>query len=150
MERPLEGFRVLDLSNETGFLCGRMLAELGADVVKIEPPAGDPVRHRPPYVGGASDPERSITWLASNVRKRGVTLDVTKPDGRALLDRLCAGADALIETFSPRELAATKLDYDTLHAAHPQLVVCSITPFGRSGPYADYRATDVTITAMGG
>ena len=79
-----------------------------------------------------------------------MTLDVTRPEGRALLDRLCAGADALIETCDPDQLAAARLDYATLHAAHPQLVVCSITPFGRSGPYAAYRASDLTITAMGG
>ena len=150
MQRPLDGFRILDLSDETGFLCGRMLAELGADVIQIEPPAGDPARHRPPYVGGVADPERAITWLAYNASKRGVTLDPRKPDGRALLDRLCATADALIETCDPATLAATRLDYATLHAAHPQLVVCSITPFGRSGPYAGYRASDLTITAMGG
>src|SRR5690349_15791737 len=98
MSRPLDGFRILDLSDETGFLCGRMLAELGADVIKIEPPAGDPARHRPPYAGDGADPERAITWLAYNASKRGVTLDLAQPEGRALLDRLCATADALIET----------------------------------------------------
>jgi crotonobetainyl-CoA:carnitine CoA-transferase CaiB-like acyl-CoA transferase len=150
MSRPLDGFRILDLSDETGFLCGRMLAELGADVIKVEPPAGDPARHRPPYAGDGADPERAITWLAYNASKRGVTLDLARPEGRALLDRLCATADALIETCDPATLAALRLDYEALHAAHPQLVVCSITPFGRSGPYAGYRAGDLTVTAMGG
>lgn len=150
MARPLDCYRILDLSNETGFLCGRVLAELGADVIMIEPPGGDPARRRPPYVGHIADPERSITWLAYNASKRGVTLDVTTPQGRALLDRLCTTADALIETFDPDELSKARLDVATLHAAHPQLVVCSITPFGRSGPYADHRATDLTVTAMGG
>jgi len=150
MVRPLDGFRVLDLSDETGFLCGRMLAELGADVIKVEPPGGDAARRRPPFVGGTADPERAVTWLAYNASKRGVTLDVMRAEGRGVLDRLCATADALIETYSPDAIAAAQLDYATLHAAHPQLVVCSITPFGRSGPYADYRASDLTITAMGG
>jgi crotonobetainyl-CoA:carnitine CoA-transferase CaiB-like acyl-CoA transferase len=148
--RPLDGYRVLDLTDETGFLCGRMLAELGADVIKVEPPAGDPARFQPPYVGGVADPERAITWLAYNASKRGVTLDLTREEGRTLLDRLCATADAVIETFDPLTLAELNLDYETLHASHPQLVVCSITPFGRSGPHASYRATDLTITAMGG
>lgn len=102
MQRPLDGYRVLDLSNETGFLCGRMLAELGADVVKIEPPSGDPARFRPPYVGGVADPERAITWLAYNASKRGVTLDLSSASGRALFDRLCATADAIVETYDPR------------------------------------------------
>ena len=150
MQRPLDGYRVLDLSNETGFLCGRMLAELGADVVKIEPPSGDPARFRPPYVGGVADPERAITWLAYNASKRGVTLDLSSASGRALFDRLCATADAIVETYDPATLAALKLDWETLHAAHPQLVVCSITPFGRTGPYAAYRGSDITVTAMGG
>lgn len=148
--RPLDGYRILDLSDETGFLAGRMLAELGADVIKIEPPAGDPVRFRPPYAGGAADSERAITWLAYNASKRGVTLDLSLEKGRALFDRLAATADAVIETFDPLTLAELNLDYETLHASHPQLVVCSITPFGRTGPYAGYRATDLTITAMGG
>lgn len=150
MQRPLDGFRVLDLSDETGFLCGRMLAELGADVVKIEPPSGDPARFRPPYVGGVSDPERAITWLAYNASKRGVTLDLASAAGRVLFDRLCATADAIVETYDPATLAALKLDWATLHVAHPQLVVCSITPFGRTGPYAAYRGSDLTVTAMGG
>jgi crotonobetainyl-CoA:carnitine CoA-transferase CaiB-like acyl-CoA transferase len=149
-QRPLDGYRVLDLSDETGFLAGRMLAELGADVVKIEPPAGDPARFRPPYVGGVADPERSVTWLAYNASKRGVTLDLALEKGRALFDRLATTSDAVVETFDPLTLLELNLDYETLHAAHPQLVVCSITPFGRTGPYASYRASDLTITAMGG
>ncbi|MBM4242848.1 MAG: CoA transferase [Deltaproteobacteria bacterium] len=150
MQRPLDGFRVLDLSDETGFLCGRMLAELGADVIKVEPPGGDPARLSPPYVGGVADPERAVTWLAYNASKRGVTLDLSRVEGRALFDRLCATADALVETYDPAALATLKLDWDTLHAAHPRLVVCSITPFGRTGPYAAYRGSDITATAMGG
>jgi crotonobetainyl-CoA:carnitine CoA-transferase CaiB-like acyl-CoA transferase len=105
---------------------------------------------RPPYVGGTADPERAITWLAYNASKRGVTLDLARTEGRALFDRLCATADAVIETYDPTTLTALQLDYTTLHARHPQLVVCSITPFGRSGPHATYRASDLTITAMGG
>ncbi|HEY8517475.1 MAG TPA: CaiB/BaiF CoA-transferase family protein [Candidatus Binatia bacterium] len=152
MARALDGYRVLDLTDEKGFLCGRILAELGADVIKIEPPGGDPVRHRPPWIASGSAPqaERSIPWLAYNASKRGVTLDVTSARGRELLDRLCAGADALIESYDPQMLAAARVDYATLSAAHPQLVVCSITPFGRSGPCAGWRGSDLTVTAMGG
>ncbi|MEW6269907.1 MAG: CoA transferase, partial [Thermodesulfobacteriota bacterium] len=152
MVRALDGYRVLDLTDEKGFLCGRILAELGADVIKVEPPGGDPVRHRPPWIaaGDVPEPERSIPWLAYNASKRGVTLDVTSPAGRELLDRLCAGADALIESYDADALAAARVDYATLSAAHPRLVVCSISPFGRSGPYAGWRGSDLTVTAMGG
>ncbi len=150
MARLLDGFRILDLSDEKGFFCGRILAELGADVIKVEPPGGDPIRRRGPWIGGVADPERSIDWLAYNASKRGVTLDPTTARGRELLDRLCERADALIESYDPETLAAARLDFATLGAAHPQLVVCSITPFGRTGPYAAWRASDLTVTAMGG
>ncbi len=150
MARSLDGLCVLDLSDEKGFLCGRILAELGADVLKIEPPSGDPVRRRGPFAGGKADPERSIPWLAHNASKRGITLDVSRPAGREILDRLCDGADALIESLDPAALRAARLDYPTLAARHPHLVVCSISPFGRSGPYAEHRGSDLTVTAMGG
>jgi crotonobetainyl-CoA:carnitine CoA-transferase CaiB-like acyl-CoA transferase len=150
MSRCLDGVRVLDLSDEKGFLCGRMLADLGADVVQIEPPGGAEARRAGPFVGGAHDPERSIPWLAYNAGKRGITLDVAEPRGREVLDRLCERADALVESLEPAELHAARLDYATLGARHPHLVVCSISPFGRSGPHAEYRGSDLTATAMGG
>lgn len=150
MPRFLDGHRVLDLSDERGFLCGRMLADLGADVIKIEPPDGDPARRTGAFAGDVRDPERSITWLAYNAGKRGITLDVTRPRGREILDRLCARADALVESVEPERLDATRIDYATLEASHPRLVVCSISPFGRSGPYARHRGGDLTATAMGG
>jgi benzylsuccinate CoA-transferase BbsE subunit len=150
MSRSLDGVRILDLTDERGFLCGRILADMGADVVKIEPPGGDPIRRIGPFVGAAVDPERAVPWLAYNASKRGITLDVTASGGREILDRLCATADALIESCEPAVVRAARLDYATLAAAHPHLVVCSISPFGRSGPYASWRATDLTIVAMGG
>ncbi|MFQ5666746.1 MAG: CoA transferase [Candidatus Binatia bacterium] len=149
----LDGYRILDLTNEPGFLAGKLLADLGADVVKVEPPDGDPARHRGPFVGGTADPERSILWLALNTSKRGVTLDLDRPRGREIFLALCRQADAVIESggaASPSSLAARDLGYDTLRVANPKLVFCSISPFGQNGPYSTYRGTDITAVAMGG
>lgn len=150
MSRLLDGFRILDLSDERGLLCGRMLADLGADVIQVEPPGGSAVRRTGAFLGDRPDPERSITWLAYGAGKRGITLDVTRPRGREILDRLCERADALVESFDAADLAAARLDYPTLAARHPRLVVCSISPFGRSGPRAGWRGSDLTATATGG
>jgi benzylsuccinate CoA-transferase BbsE subunit len=146
----LHGLRVLDLTGEPGFLAGMLLAELGADVVKVEPPGGDPVRRRPPFWGGAEDPERSIAWLALNASKRGITLDLERPAGRDLLLRLVARADVLLESDAPGGLAARGLGWDVLHARNPRLVLCSLTPFGQTGPRAGWRGSDLTVVALSG
>src|SRR5262250_2154820 len=107
----LHGTRVLDLTAEPGFLAGKLLGDLGADVVKIEPPGGDPARRRPPFWGGAPDPERSLLWLALNTSKRGITLDLERPRGRELFLALVDHADVLLETEPPGQMAARGLDW---------------------------------------
>jgi len=150
----LSGYRVLDCTTEPGFLAGKLLGDLGADVIKVEPPGGDLARRRAPFLGGTADPEASILWLALNTSKRGITLDLGHPEGRDLFLRLCGTADAVIECRWPRcgvpPLAARGLDWDTLRGANPKLVSCEISPFGQEGPYAGYRASDITLVAMGG
>jgi benzylsuccinate CoA-transferase BbsE subunit len=146
----LSGFRILDLSDERGHLAGRILGDLGADVVKLEPPGGDPLRRRGPWLGGVEDPERSLPWLAGNASKRGVTLYARSPRGRTLFSRLVASADVLLESFEPGTLEEWGLGWEILHAENPSLVQCSITPFGRSGPRAAWRAHDLVIVAAGG
>jgi len=146
----LDGIRVLDLCDERGLLCGRILSDLGADVVRVEPPGGSPVRRRGAHLGGGADPERSVEWLAYAAGSRGITLDPTLPRGREILGRLCERADLLVETLDPVALRAAGLDWPTLSARHPRLVACSITPFGRSGPFSEARGSDLTVTAMGG
>src|SRR5690348_10564988 len=94
----LEGLRVLDLTREPGFLAGKLLGDLGADVVKVEPPSGDPARRRVPFWGGVADPERSLLWLALNTSKRAITLDLARPRGREILLELAARADVLVDT----------------------------------------------------
>ena len=146
----LQGLRVLDLADEPGFLTGRLLGDLGADVIKVEPPGGHLLRRRPPFWDGKEDPERGIAWLAQNTSKRGITLNLTRPRGRDLLLLLCEKTDAVIETGRPGELDSLGLGYAALAARNPLLVLCSITPFGQSGPYRNFRASDLTTLAMGG
>jgi benzylsuccinate CoA-transferase BbsE subunit len=150
MRGNLYGTRVLDLTHEPGFFAGKLLGDLGADVVKVEPPAGDPARRRPPFWGGVADPERSLLWLAMNTSKRGLTLDLDRPRGRELFLDLAARADVVLESDAPGRLAARGLGWDALHARNPRLVLCSLTAFGQSGPYAARRGSDLTVSAMSG
>jgi len=145
----LQGIRVLDLTDESGFLAGKALGDMGADVIKLEPPTGDPAR-RAPYLGDIEDPERSLLWLAMNTSKRGITLDLEQARGAALFGELVASADVVIETTRPGALDERGIGWEAFHAAHPQLVWCSITPFGLTGPYAAYAANDLICVAMGG
>jgi len=146
----LDGIRVLDLTGEPGFLAGKILADAGADVVKVEPPGGDSARRRGPFVGDVEDPERSLPWLAMNTSKRGITLDLERPRGRELYRRLCAGADVVLETFAPGWLAERGIDHADLASECPRLVHCAITPFGRTGPWAGWKAPDLVVVALGG
>lgn len=147
---PLAGLRVLDLADEKGALAGKLLGDLGADVVKVERPGGDPMRNIPPFLGGTPHRERSLFFWAYNTSKRGITLDITRPAGRSLFARLAARADVVIETFPPGTLEALGLGYEALAAAQPRLVLVSITPCGQSGPYRDLRASDTVLQALGG
>ena len=146
----LSGIRVLDLAGEPGFLAGKILAEVGADVIKLEPPGGDREGRRGPYLGDVEDPERSLPWLALNTSKRGITLELRSRVGVELFKRLARKADVVLETFAPGTLTELGLGYETLSAENPRLVHCALSAFGQSGPYAHYRAHDLTIVALGG
>src|SRR5262245_56753342 len=132
MRGNLDGIRVLDLTNEAGHFAGKLLGDLGADVVKVEPPGGDPIRRRGPFWGHAADPERSPVWLAYSTSRRGITLDVTKPRGRDLFLDLVARFDVVVETHAPGELEKLGLGWDDLRACNPRLVLCSLTPWGQA------------------
>lgn len=146
----LSPYRVLDLTDERGLLCGRVLADLGADVIQIEPPGGSPARRIGPFYRDQPHIENSLFWWAYAANKRSITLDVATADGQALLKRLAASAHFLIESGRPGELAALGLGYDELAKINPALVVVSITPFGQTGPYADHLASDLVGMGMGG
>ena len=147
---PLAPFRVIDLTNELGQLAGRMLGDLGAEVIKVEQPGGDESRFIGPFRGDVVDPEYSLHWWTFNANKLGVTLDLTTSGGQELFTRLLSTADFLIETCPPDAAAALGLGVETVRSSHPRLVHTSITPFGREGPYANWKATDLVGTAMGG
>ena len=146
----LAPYRVLDLTDERGLLAGKILADLGADVLQIEPPGGSPARKIGPFHGDDPQPEKSLFWWAYAANKRGITLDLEQKDGQALLEKLVAEADFLIESFTPGYLDGLGLGYQHLAEINPKLVMVSITPFGQDGPYSNYQATDIVGMALGG
>ena len=137
----LSPYRVLDLTDERGLLCGKILADLGADVIQIESPAGSPSRRVGPFYRGEIHVERSLYWWAYAANKRGVTLDVATTDGRALLTRLVEKADFLIESGAPGALAALGLRWDALSEINPALIMASITPSQLEAPLLLDQAT---------
>lgn len=150
-ELPLGGIRVLDLAGPLGSYCGRLLADAGADVVKVEPPEGDPLRHRPPFAGDRPGPQSSLSFAYYHANKRGVMLDYRRPEAAAALADLGANADVVVLTPTVREPVAGFDPADgQLAWAGPQTVVCSITPFGLTGPYRTWRATHLISHAMSG
>ena len=146
----LAPYRVLDLTDERGLLAGKILADLGADVVQIEPPGGNPARNIGPFYGDDPQPEKSLFWWAYAANKRSITLDLDQKDGQALLKKMVAEADFLIESFAPGYLDTLGIGYDVLAEINPKLVMVSITPFGQDGPYSNYQATDIVGMALGG
>ena len=146
----LEGCRVLDLADEKGTYCSRVLADCGADVIAIEPPGGSPTRHVGPFYRDEVDPEKSLFWFYTNANKRGITLDLQSEEGRDLFLRLVDTADVVVESGPPGRLDRLGLGYEQLRRRKAALVMTSITPFGQTGPYKDYAVDDLVLTAMGG
>ncbi|MBF6568175.1 MAG: CoA transferase [Candidatus Binataceae bacterium] len=146
----LAGLRVLDLTDYTGHLCARLMADLGADVVKIEPPGGDSGRRIGPFVDDLPHPNRSLFFWFYNFNKRSLTLNLEAPRGREILLDLARSADVVIENFAPGRADAMGLGWERLHAINPALVMLSMSPFGQDGPYRDFVADDTVLTAMGG
>lgn len=147
---PLDGYRALDLTDNKGFLCGRILADLGVDVIKIEPPGGEPTRMMSPFYQGIKDAEKSLYWFAYNANKRGITLKLASEEGRGIFEKLVKGADFVIESFPPGDMEKLGLDYAGLSRINPRVILTSISAFGQSGPYRDYKATDLVGMAMSG
>ncbi|HTX63045.1 MAG TPA: CoA transferase [Acidimicrobiales bacterium] len=146
----LSGVRVLDLTNTVGTFCGKVLADLGADVLKIEPVGGSDERTMPPFATRADGRQESLWWRSFNRRKRGVTLDVRSPSGLELLGRLAEGSQVLIQSaYSAADLPLDPARVAELRAAQPRLVCTTITPYGWDGPRAAYRARDITLQGMG-
>ena len=143
-------YRALDLTEGGYNWCGKVLADLGADVIKVEPPGGSPTRYHWPLYPGQEQPDRSWYWETYCFNKRGITLDITKPEGADVLKRLAADTDFLMQSWGLDYMESLGLGFEELSKVNPRLVVASMTPFGESGPHANYKATDLVSWAMGG
>ncbi len=147
---PLRSLRVLELSDVVGEWCGKLMADLAADVIKIEPPDGAAERRIGPFYQDVPHPERSLHFWHYNTSKRGVTLNLETQDGREIFLKLVANADVVLETFRPGYLPSLGLGYPRLQEANPRLIMCSLTPFGQTGPWRDYQSSDLVHMAAGG
>ena len=153
MEDKVDGmlspYRVLDLADEKGLMCGKIMGDLGADVIKIERPGGDTTRNIGPFYQDETDPEKSLFWFALNTSKRGITLDIEAPDGKGIFERLVKTSDFVVESFPPGYMDKLGLGYSALEKLNPGVIMVSITPFGQEGPYKDFKGPDMVLWAMG-
>jgi benzylsuccinate CoA-transferase BbsE subunit len=146
----LNGLRVLDLTDHRGALCGRLLADMGADVIKVESPLGDPSRRTGPFLDDRPHRDRSLFFWFYNFNKRSLTLDISRPAGADLSLELVKSADVLIESSRPGAIDTVGLQWNRLHAANPALILCSLSPFGQTGPYRQFEADDTVLAALAG
>jgi crotonobetainyl-CoA:carnitine CoA-transferase CaiB-like acyl-CoA transferase len=146
----LDSHRVLDLTEDGCMLCGKVLGDLGADVIQIEPPAGNPTRNIGPFYHDIADPEKSLTWFFLGLNKRGITLNLETADGRDIFKRLVKTADFVVESFEPGYMKSLGLGYEELEKIKPDIIMTSITPFGQTGPHVHYKVTDIVGVALSG
>jgi crotonobetainyl-CoA:carnitine CoA-transferase CaiB-like acyl-CoA transferase len=149
-DAALSDLRVLDLAGEIGVYATKLLADLGADVIRIEHPDGDPLRDIGPFWHDEAAADRSLSFLNNNTNKRSITLDIAQPEGRALFEKLVATADVVVETFAPGYLDSIGLGYAALCKIKPDIILTSVTGFGQDGPHSHYRWSDVVGVAMSG
>ena len=151
MTGALEGLRVIDLSDGVaGAFCAKLLAGFGADVIKVEPPEGDPLRDEGPFPNDRPNPNASGAYLQMNTAKRSVTLDIETETGGRLLRDLVEHADVLVESYAPGYLDGLGLGYQALSRDRRELLMVSISPFGQDGPYRDYLGTELVVYAASG
>jgi benzylsuccinate CoA-transferase BbsE subunit len=146
----LSPYRILDLTDEHGLICGKFLSDLGAEVIKVEKPGGDPARHIGPFFQEIRDPEKSLYWLSLNTGKKGITLDLEKGEGRGIFKELVKRADVVLESFPPGYLDSLELGFEDLCRLKSDLILTSISPFGECGPYGGYRDSDLVLWALSG
>ena len=149
-ESFLPAYRVLDLTDEKGVFCTKLLADHGADVIKVEPLRGDRGRSRGPFPSNQPHHERSMYFLFYNTNKRSITLDLETPTGQSIFRRLAEKADVVVETSPVGYMKGLGLDYEALKGVNPGLVMASITPFGQTGPWKDYKSSDLIAMAASG
>lgn len=147
----LDGVKVLDLTHHiAGPYCTKLLADFGATVTKVERPGGDPARAMPPFYHDEPGVDKSLLFLYLNTNKQSITVNLKSHRGQEIVKELVKEADLLVENFSPRVMPSLNLDYESLRSVNPALVMVSISNFGQTGPYRDYKATDIVEYAMGG
>ena len=146
----LSSYRILDFTDGQGFICGKLLGDLGADVIKIEKPGGDPTRNIGPFYHDIPDPEKSLYWYAFNASKRGITLDIETSDGQEVFKKLIITSDCVIESFRLEYLDGIGLGYSDLCQIKSDIIVTSIVPFGSTGPYKEFEASDLVLWALSG
>ena len=150
IEGVFDGLKVLDLSADiAGSFCARLLADYGADVLKIEPPAGSAMRRVGPFYHDDPHPEKSLFFLILNLNKKGITLNLESEAGRAMLKELAGRVDLIVESYAPGYLDGLGIGYDSLSTINPGLVMTSVTPFGQTGPYRDFHGEEIVSYAMG-
>jgi benzylsuccinate CoA-transferase BbsE subunit len=149
-ESLLSGFRALDLTDEKGFVCGKILAAFGVETIKVEKPGGDPARSVPPFLDGQQEPEKSLYWFAFNTDKRSITLNLEARQGQNLFRRLVERVDFVLESFAPGYMDSLGIGYEALRRVNPRIIVTSIAPFGQKGPYAQYKGSELIASAMSG
>jgi benzylsuccinate CoA-transferase BbsE subunit len=148
--RALAGLRVVDMAGALGNYATKMFAELGAEVVLVEPIDGNEMRSQPPFVDEVEGPDRSIPFFYNNSSKRSIRVDTHREEGQEVVRRLVATADLLVESETPGAMAGRGLGYEHLRAINPRIVVTSITPFGQTGPYSSFQNADIVCMALGG
>lgn len=147
----LSPYKVVDLTNNLGWwMCGKLFADMGAEVIKVEPVGGDTKRSLGPFYNDDPNPDNSLPWWFQNRGKKSITLDIETEDGRQLLYRLLEGADLLVQSFDPGYMGSLGLGYEDLKARFPKLTYTSISPFGQTGPYAGFKGSDLVVDALGG
>jgi crotonobetainyl-CoA:carnitine CoA-transferase CaiB-like acyl-CoA transferase len=145
-----EGVKVLDISQDiAGSFCARLLADYGADVIKVEPSSGSALRQMGPFFKDDPHPEKSLLFLITNLNKRGITLNIDSSEGAGLFRKLAEGADVVVESCKPGYLSGLGLGYEDLERVNPGLIMTSITHFGQYGPYSQYEGEEIVDYAMG-
>lgn len=147
-DSPLAPYRILDLTEGGCMICARMLGDLGADVIRVEPPGGS-LSRTPPFYNNIPDPEKSLFWFAYNTNKRGITLDISKAKGQEIFKKLVNTADVVVESFEPGYMEKFGLGYADLCKVKPDIIMTSITLFGQSGPKSRYKGSELTAWASG-
>ncbi|MDQ0185881.1 CoA transferase [Cytobacillus sp. FSL R5-0569] len=150
MQRALEGIKVLEIGDQLTQFAGKMLADMGAEVIKVEPPSGVESRRVGPFYNDEQDPNKSLYFWHYNTSKKSIILDLSKESDREEYIKILPEFDLVLEDFRPGLLKEWGLDYETLSSQYPELIVCSITPFGQAGPWSQYKMCDLTQLALGG